>query len=195
MGSILVARSLPKPLNSYDPLSGISLLIIPEAEKGQGEFMNSRFLVAFLLVVWLVVGCQTAPKVDTAVEKNAIALVLDNYVKSLEHQDLELFSGNLAHDSSMINFEISGPPIIGWNDLEESMRNRRASVSDVSIEPRDTEINLAPCGTAAWATSLWNLKATVDGEFEEYSVRCTWVLEKRQDMWLIVHFHKSIVPE
>ncbi len=157
--------------------------------------MNSRFLIALLLVIWLLVGCQTVPKVDVAAEKNAIALVLDNYVKSLENQDLELFSGNLAHDSSMINFEISGPPIVGWNDLEKFMQDRKAVVSDVTIEPRDTEINLAACGTAAWATSLWNLKATVDGEFEEYSVRCTWVLEKRQGMWLIVHFHKSMVVE
>ncbi|MCJ7496515.1 MAG: nuclear transport factor 2 family protein, partial [candidate division Zixibacteria bacterium] len=56
----------------------------------------------------------------------------------------------------------------------------------------DVTIDLSPEGQFAWATSLWNFRATMDSQTIDLPVRCTWILEKRNKDWEIVHFHKSI---
>ena len=44
----------------------------------------------------------------------------------------------------------------------------------------------------AWATSRWVFRAAMDDQEIELPLRCTWILEKREQGWILVHFYKSV---
>ncbi len=146
-------------------------------------------VLAFMLT--MIVGCQQ--KVDIEAEKTAIGAVLDNYVTSIENEDMGLYAKIIAHDPNMVNFGTEARErIVGWDALEKLIEAQNASLTGTKITVSDVTIKLAPDARFAWATSLWNVKATLAGQGFELPVRCTWILEKQKTGWVIVHFHKSV---
>jgi ketosteroid isomerase-like protein len=143
------------------------------------------------LFLSLTVGCQQ--KVNVEAEKAAIQTVLDNYVTSIENEDMTLYAKIIAHDPVMVNFGTDASErIVGWNALEKVIEDQNAALSGTKITVSDVTINLTPEGRFAWATSLWNFKAKMGEQEFELPVRCTWILEKENTDWMIVHFHKSV---
>ena len=147
-------------------------------------------LIAFLLTI-LMLGCRTQQSINVEAEKAAIKTVLDNYIVSVENEDMDLYGDCVAHDSAMVNFGAMGGPIVGWDALVAVMKAQNEALSDTKIVATNTEIHITPWGKTAWATSLWNLSAIMGENPLNLDLRCTWVLEKRMDKWIIVHFHKS----
>jgi uncharacterized protein (TIGR02246 family) len=146
-------------------------------------------VLAFLLV--LTIGCQQ--KVNVEAEKTAIQAVLDNYVTSIENEDMTLYAKIIAHDPDMVNFgTLASERIVGWDALEKVIEDQNAALSGTKISVSDVTINLAPDGRFAWATSMWIFKANMGEQMFELPVRCTWILEKQNTGWVIVHFHKSV---
>jgi len=143
-----------------------------------------------MLAFVLIIGCQ--PKVDIEAEKTAIKAVLDNYVTSVENEDMELYGKNVAHDTVMVNFGAFGDPIVGWEALEKVMTGQNEALSQIKITASDVSIRLSPSGKFAWATSIWDFKAMMGENPVELPVRCSWILEKQENQWVIVHFHKSV---
>jgi uncharacterized protein (TIGR02246 family) len=131
-------------------------------------------------------------KADIEAERAAVKAVLESYVESVENEDMELYAKNVAHDPDMVNYGGFGDPIIGWDALKEVMDNQNAQLSNTEIEVSDMAIHVSETGNLAWATSLWKLKATMGENFVEFPIRCTWILERRETGWVIVHFHKSM---
>jgi len=126
-------------------------------------------------------------------EKSAIKSVLDRYITSIENADIELYTKILAHDPDMVNFGTDARErIVGWDALREAIQAQNAALSGTKITQSDVTINIAPDGRFAWATSLWDFRATMEGQAIELPARCTWILEKRDAGWTIVHFHKSV---
>ena len=72
------------------------------------------------------------------------------------------------------------------------MTAQNAALSGTKISVSDVTVNISPDEQFAWATSLWDFKATVGEQAIEMRVRCSWVLEKREAGWVVVHFHKSV---
>lgn len=140
----------------------------------------------------LLAGCTAQLELDVEQESAAIEEVLDNYVKSVEDEDLDFYGENVAHNPHMVNFGAFGEPIRGWQELEQVIEDQNEALDDIKIEVSDLDIHVPPYGTIAWATSLWTLTAEAGEDAMELAVRCTWVLEKKNDAWVIVHFHKSI---
>ena len=143
-----------------------------------------------VLTIMLVMSCQQAVDIET--EKTAIRAVLDNYITSVENEDMELYGKNVAHDAEMVNFGAFGDPIVGWEALEKLMVGQNEVLSQTKITASDVSIQIVPSGKFALATSLWNFKAMMGEDPVEWPVRCSWVLEKRENRWVIIHFHKSI---
>jgi ketosteroid isomerase-like protein len=156
--------------------------------------MNRAFGLLMVPAIMLsgIIGCQGTADVDAG--KAAISAVLDSYITSIENEDMGLYARIIAHDPAMVNFGTDAVErIVGWDALEKLIREQNAVWSGTTIQASDVTINLLPGGRSAWATSLWHLNTTVAGQVVEVDqVRCTWVLEKRQADWVIVHFHKSI---
>lgn len=154
--------------------------------------MLSKLLLVTACTWALAAGCTQQVAIDTEAERTAVKTVLDDYVKSVEAEDMRLYAQNVRHDSVMVNFGAFGGPIVGWAALEEVINGQNEALADVKIDVSDMKVHVSSDGKMAWATTLWTFSGnTPDGSIE-LPVRCTWVLEKEQAGWKIVHFHKSI---
>ena len=134
---------------------------------------------------------MTTLNVET--EKSAIKSVLDGYITSIENADIEMYGKILAHDPDMVNFGTDATErIVGWDALREVILAQNAALSGTKIKQSDVTINIAPDGRFAWATSMWDFRAIMAEQPIELPARCTWILEKQDAGWTIVHFHKSV---
>lgn len=153
--------------------------------------MKHVSIILMITALELVMGCQRG--VDTAAEQSAIKAVLDNYIESIENEDIEEYGKIFVHDPEMVNFGTGAKErIVGWDALRKVIEEQNAALSETKITQSDVTINLSPEGRFAWATCLWDFKATMEGQVMQLPVRCSWVLEKRGEEWKIVHFHKSV---
>jgi ketosteroid isomerase-like protein len=156
--------------------------------------MKNSFTAILLLIVNLLLSCQQQEQTNIKDEKASVKKTLDNYVKSIVDEDMDLYSEIVAHDSNMIN--IGGGTdlswIEGWVQLKDVMNGQNDAFSETKIDVTKERIFVSPSGRDAWAVTLWNLKTVLsDGNTYLLPLRCTWVLQKRNDKWIIVSFHKS----
>jgi uncharacterized protein (TIGR02246 family) len=148
--------------------------------------------VLFLGILFITSCEKRVPPVDIEAEKANINSVLENYVKSVENEDMNLYAQTMAHDSEMVNFGSSGEPIIGWDALKKAIEGQNAALSETKIDVSDMKIHVGEDGKFGWATCLWNFQAKIGENAIKLPVRCTWILEKRENRWIIVRFHKSV---
>lgn len=152
--------------------------------------MSRMVIVVFALSFALAFGCT--PKVDVGAETLAVTVVLNNYIASIEAENMDLYGRVMAHDSDMINFGTSEDPIRGWDALRKVIEEQNEALSQTKIAAKDVFVHIAPSGKFAWATSMWDFKAVMAGKPLDLPVRCSWILQKRDNDWVIVHFHKSV---
>lgn len=152
--------------------------------------MRSFSVVFLVIALALAYGFQKPATIDT--DEAAITAVLNSYITSIETENLGLYAQNISHDTTMVNFGAFGPPIIGWAALEGVISGQNESLSQTKIAPSDLIIHVAPSGRFAWATCLWDFSTTMGEAPMKLPIRCTWILEKLKDKWIIVHFHKSV---
>ncbi|KPK64499.1 hypothetical protein AMJ83_01965 [candidate division WOR_3 bacterium SM23_42] len=150
-----------------------------------------KYVALMSVFVLLAITC-VRPTIDLEAEIAAVEIVLDEYVKSVETEDMELYGKLVMHDTTMVNFGGFGKPIVGWTALEKVMDGQNEMLSETKIEVSGLQIHISADGKLAWATCLWDLKAMMAENPVELPVRCTWVLEKHEAGWKIVHFHKSM---
>lgn len=152
--------------------------------------MRACQILTVALCVHFCVACQPAVDVESA-EADVRAL-LDRYVRCVEQEDMEEYAQVVAHDSDMMNFGAFGEPIVGWDELQAVMEGQNAALEDIAIDQSEVRVHVLPSGDNAWATSLWQFKASAGENQLNLPVRCTWQLERREGTWQVVHFHKSI---
>lgn len=152
--------------------------------------MHRSFILLLISGVLLITSCQ--PKVNLEAEKEQVKAVLDSYITSIETENMELYSKVMTHDQDMVNYGTSGAPIIGWDALKKVIEDQNSALSQTKITVSDLAIHVSDNGKFAWATCLWNFKAMIGDKLLELPVRCTWILEKGGNGWVIVHFHKSV---
>ena len=166
-------------------------------EKSHFQLMT---VIPLILLLCFACGCrkqgeevveEIKPAVDIEAEKAQIKMVLDSYVQSVEEEDMELYAQNMAQDPEMVNFGGFGEPIRGWEALRATMEGQNAALSETKITVSELSIHISDDGKFGWATCLWNLKAVMGGNPVELPIRCTWILEKGENRWKIIHWHKS----
>ena len=148
--------------------------------------------LAWVVMLVAIMGCKPQPVVDIDAEMAAINALLEEYVNSVETEDMELYARLVSHDTTMVNFGSFGKPIRGWDGLVKVMDGQNELLSDTKIQMSGLKIFVSADGKMAWARCLWNLKADMAGNPVELPIRCTWVLEKGDAGWMIIHFHKSL---
>lgn len=151
-----------------------------------------RRLLLFCAIVSLASGAACTRNAGQAGDREAVRQVLDRYVASIEKEDFHLYAELVANDPVMVNFGAFGDPIIGWDGLKEVMANQNQALERTTITVRDVRIHVTSSGKVAWATSIWDFRSTSGGREMNLPIRCSWILEKRDGVWVIVHFHKSV---
>ncbi|MCC7357828.1 MAG: SgcJ/EcaC family oxidoreductase [Anaerolineales bacterium] len=130
---------------------------------------------------------------DAVKEKDAVQSVLDAWIAGVEQGDLDLIARVVAPDEDTVWIGVSADERLeGWTALRAALAAQDAALADIRIEAGDTRVRLLPGGAGALATSAWTFTAKMGEQAIGFPLRCTWVLEKRGDVWLLVHFHKSV---
>jgi len=144
------------------------------------------------LVLLVLTACARGPQVDTKAETAAINTLLNEYVKSVETENMGSYAMLVVHDTTMVNFGSFGKPIMGWDALKKVMEGQNELLSDTKITVSDLKIQISGDGKMAWARCLWTLKARMAENPVELPIRCTLLFGKGEDGWKIIHFHKSL---
>ena len=153
--------------------------------------MTRTLILLIAAIAMLFVGCNKRTTVDTETEKAAVAKVLDDVVKSAETKDVDLYEGILSKDPSNIYFGVMDPTMHGWEEAKRFISSEDEVLSEVNITVSDEHIAIAPSGDVAWASSKWDFACVINDLPVALDFRCSWVLQKEQDQWKIVHFHSS----
>ena len=156
--------------------------------------MKKSFTSSLILIVVLLFSCQQQEQINIPNEKASVKKTLDNYVKSIVDEDMSLYSEIVAQDNNMINVGggVNLSWIEGWEQLKAVMNGQNAAFSETKIDVTKEQIFISPTGKDAWAVTLWDLKTVLsDGNTYLLPLRCTWVLQKKDNKWIIVSFHKS----
>jgi uncharacterized protein (TIGR02246 family) len=157
-------------------------------------------LLMILLSVFLLCfafSCQKAeevaeePAVDLEAEKANIKAVLNRAVSAVNAVDAESYLENYCQDNDMVLFGDTYR-IVGFEAWRETIQKGFEEYDSAKVSLRDVVIKINPSGDVSWLTCYLDMKSVVQGEERnEKGTSATYVLEKRNGKWLIVHAHWS----
>lgn len=166
--------------------------------------MKKVIIVSLVFLLCCAFGCQKQaekiieePVVDIDAEKANVQAVLDNYAQAWETLDFELFSNVFSHDSDLVIFSaVPSKSYLGWEAFQEDVQKTFAESEGVEIGFRDVAIKVQGKCNLAWVTCHedWKLMHQ-DEPVSDEGARMTWILEKRNGQWVVVHAHWSLPQE
>jgi len=139
---------------------------------------------------------DNAPAADSAhplipmSDEQQIDYLLSEVLGAWQVGDIEKLHMDYADDVSMVTGS-RGPPVLGWTNYLAIYQQQRARMQQVRMDRANTYIKVN--GTVAWACYQWDFGALVDGQPSTSQGQTTLVLEKRNNHWVIVHNHTSLV--
>lgn len=168
--------------------------------------MRKMWFALLAAGLMLGLGCQPAeeeteqaaeePFFEPSTGEQAVKEALDVYITAIEREDMETYSGIMAQDENLVYIGAAADQwIVGWEELEAVIQIQNETFSETDITQSDLQVHMLPDGKHAWATSRWDLQTTINENPKQLPIRCTWILENREDHWVIIHFHKSVGME
>jgi len=121
-----------------------------------------------------------------------IDYMLSEMLAAWQLGEVEKLHAKYSDDVSMVNGSWA-PPVVGWTNYLAIYEQQRAHMQRVNMERSNTYIKVD--GNLGWACYQWDFTAVVDGKPLQSQGHTTVVVEKRNDRWIIVHNHTSLVPE
>lgn len=106
--------------------------------------------------------------------------------------DVEKLHKDYAEDVTVVNGAYA-PPIVGWTNYLAVYQQQRARMQQVRMDRSNSLIRVA--GNVGWICYQWDFAATADGQPSAAQGQTTLVVEKRNNHWIIVHNHTSMVRQ
>jgi ketosteroid isomerase-like protein len=135
---------------------------------------------------------STPTPASTVPEEQKIDTAIGEMIGAWQLGDIEKLHAHYADDVDVVNGTWA-PPVVGWPNYLMSYQSQRARTQQVRMDRSNTLVRLAPSGNTAWACYQWEYSAVVDGSPISAFGQTTLVFEKRNDVWLIVHNHTSLI--
>jgi ketosteroid isomerase-like protein len=123
-------------------------------------------------------------------DEQRIDLVISGMLGAWQIGDTDKLHKDIADDVVVVNGNWA-PPVVGWAEYLKAYQLQRARANQVRLERTNTLIRVT--GNVAWACYQWDFSGIVDGQSSGARGQTTLILEKRNDAWIIVHNHTSIV--
>jgi ketosteroid isomerase-like protein len=123
-------------------------------------------------------------------DEQQIDYMLSEMLGAWQLGDIERLHKYYADDVSIVNGGWAAP-ILGWTNYLALYQQQLTRMQQVRMDRLNTYIKVS--GTVAWACYQWDFAAVVDGQPSAARGQTTLVLEKRNNQWLIVHNHTSLV--
>jgi len=146
------------------------------------------------------VSCNSGyekPQVDLEAEIGKIETVLEQYVVANEEQDFNLISKIWKADEDIIMIGTdSDERLIGWNHIQKAIQNQFSSFQSTFISVSDQIIRINETGNTAWFVEHLNYNFIYKEEAMSFTgIRFTGVMEKKDNVWMLVQGHLSIPAE
>ncbi len=123
-------------------------------------------------------------------EEQQIDYMISEMLGAWQIGDIEKLHKDYADDVSIVN-GLWAPPVFGWANYLAAYQTQHVRMQAVRLDRSDTYIKFS--GNFAWACYQWDFSAVVDGQPTASRGQTTLIMEKRNDRWLIVHNHTSLV--
>ena|ERR1041385_8981314 len=165
---------------------------------------TSLFLNVVLLVLLLGTLSAKSEKVTASVAESTSSIANDaeqvseafsRYMQAYEKKDLSVLSKSFANDDKLQAFwpDPSNPfRIEGWNEMRKGLEGYLSSISSMNINIRQPIVQVY--GPLAIVSCHWSFSGMVGGKPQVGSGRGSYVFEKRDGAWVIVHLHESSMP-
>jgi ketosteroid isomerase-like protein len=124
-------------------------------------------------------------------DENQIDYMISEMLGAWQVGDIEKLHKDYADDVTVVNGAYA-PPIIGWANYLAIYQQQRTRMQQVRMDRSNTMIKVA--GNVAWVCYQWDFAAVTDGAPTTAQGQTTLVMEKRNNHWIIVHNHTSMVP-
>jgi ketosteroid isomerase-like protein len=124
-------------------------------------------------------------------DENQIDYMISEMLGAWQVGDVDKLHKDYADDLTVVNGAYA-PPIVGWTNYLAVYQQQRTRMSQVRLDRSNTLIRVQ--GNVGWACYQWDFAATVDGQPSASQGQTTLVIEKRNNHWIIVHNHTSMVP-
>jgi ketosteroid isomerase-like protein len=129
---------------------------------------------------------------SSAPDEAKIDYTIGEFLGAWQLGDIEKMHKNVADDVSVVAGTWT-PPAMGWPNYLAAYQVQRVRMQQVRLDRSNTLIRIAPSGQFAWACYQWDFSAVVDGSPMAAEGQTSLVLEKKNDAWVIVHNHTSLV--
>jgi ketosteroid isomerase-like protein len=129
---------------------------------------------------------------SSAPDEAKIDFVVGEFLGAWQLGDIEKMHKNVADDISVVAGTWT-PPAVGWTNYLAAYQTQRARMQQVRLDRSNTLIRIVPSGQFAWVCYQWDFSAVVDGNPMAAEGQATLVLEKKNEAWVIVHNHTSLV--
>lgn len=154
--------------------------------------MESLGLHVLALTLVLQAGASNGP--GKASEGEAVRSVLDKYTKACEARNFGALSSLFSHDPDIVVINAASPNrLAGWKNVAEMYKAVFSASGEVKVRHKNIRVKMLASGKAACLVCDQDLNGTYQGKtFTLEGVRVTWVLEKQEGQWRIVHAHWSL---
>lgn len=123
-------------------------------------------------------------------DEQLIDYMLSEMLGAWQLGDIERLHKYYADDVSIVNGGWAAP-ILGWTNYLALYQQQLTRMQQVRLDRVNTYIKVS--GNVGWACYQWDFAAVVDGQPSASRGQTTLVLEKRNNQWLILHNHTSLV--
>lgn len=123
-------------------------------------------------------------------DEQRIDLLISDMLGAWQIGDTDKLHKDVADDVVVVSGNWT-PPVVGWPEYLKAYQMQRARANQVRLERSNTLIRVT--GNVGWACYQWEFSGIVDGQSSGARGQTTLVLAKRNDAWIIVHNHTSIV--
>lgn len=123
-------------------------------------------------------------------DEQRIDLLISDMLGAWQIGDTDKLHKDVADDVVVVSGNWT-PPVVGWPEYLRAYQMQRARANQVRLERSNTLIRVT--GNVGWACYQWEFSGIVDGQSSGARGQTTLVLAKRNDAWIIVHNHTSIV--
>ena len=115
-------------------------------------------------------------------------------IRANAEKDLTTLSKMMAHDADIISYAVAGRKYVGWQELEQGIREEFINATKLEIPIR--ELTVWTKGDLAWyAMELDYIRyVEEDGKLRRtvLPMRETGVLERREGRWQLLSWHESL---
>lgn len=125
-------------------------------------------------------------------DENQIDYMVSEMLGAWQLGDVDKLHKDYAEDVTVVNGAYA-PPIVGWTNYLAVYQQQRARMQQVRMDRSNSLIRVA--GNVGWICYQWDFAATADGQPTAAQGQTTLVMEKRNNHWIIVHNHTSMVRQ